>query len=74
MPNSRPLLPDRTQARARSALPGRGGYFDTIGIIRDMMQNQLLQVLLWITMEPPEDMSAACIMSPGGMRRRPHAW
>ena len=43
-------------------LGGRGGYFDTFGIIRDMMQNQLLQVMLWIAMEPPEDMSAACII------------
>ena len=27
-------------------LGGRGGYFDSFGIIRDMMQNQLLQVIL----------------------------
>ena len=40
---------------------GRGGYFDNFGIIRDMMQNQLLQVLLWLAMDPPEDMSAAKI-------------
>ena len=43
-------------------LGGRGGYFDSFGIIRDMMQNQLLQVLLWIAMEPPEDMSAQSII------------
>ena len=42
-------------------LGGRGGYFDNFGIIRDMMQNQLLQVMLWIAMDPPEDMSAASI-------------
>ena len=42
-------------------LGGRGGYFDTFGIIRDMMQNQLLQIMLWIGMDPPEDMSAAKI-------------
>ena len=42
-------------------LGGRGGYFDNFGIIRDMMQNQLLQVMLWIAMDPPEDMSAAKI-------------
>ena len=40
-------------------LGGRGGYFDTFGIIRDIMQNQLLQVMMWIAMDPPEDMSAA---------------
>merc|ERR1719499_368719 len=33
---------------------GRGGYFDNYGIIRDIMQNHLLQVLLWFAMEPPE--------------------
>jgi len=32
---------------------GRGGYFDQFGIIRDIMQNHLLQVLLWFAMEPP---------------------
>ena len=32
---------------------GRGGYFDTIGIIRDVMQNHLLQVLTLLTMERP---------------------
>jgi len=26
---------------------GRGGYFDSSGIIRDILQNHLLQVLLW---------------------------
>lgn len=32
---------------------GRGGYFDSIGIIRDVMQNHLLQVLTILTMERP---------------------
>ncbi|TMW56879.1 hypothetical protein Poli38472_006889 [Pythium oligandrum] len=32
---------------------GRGGYFDSYGIIRDVMQNHLLQVLSLIAMEPP---------------------
>ena len=40
-------------------LGGRGGYFDTFGIIRDIMQNHLLQVMMWIAMDPPKDMSAA---------------
>lgn len=34
---------------------GRGGYFDLIGIIRDVMQNHLLQVLTLLTMERPAD-------------------
>jgi len=43
-------------------LQGRGGYFDTFGIIRDIMQNHLLQVMMWIAMDAPEDMSAAKII------------
>lgn len=32
---------------------GRGGYFDQYGIIRDIIQNHLLQVLSLLTMESP---------------------
>ena len=32
---------------------GRGGYFDEFGIIRDVMQNHLLQVLTLLAMERP---------------------
>eukprot|EP01135_Chromosphaera_perkinsii_P003170 Nk52_evm59s236 gene=Nk52_evmTU59s236 len=32
---------------------GRGGYFDEFGIIRDVMQNHLLQVLCLVAMEKP---------------------
>ena len=32
---------------------GRGGYFDSFGIIRDVLQNHLLQVLMLLAMEPP---------------------
>lgn len=32
---------------------GRGGYFDTFGIIRDVMQNHLLQILSLVAMEKP---------------------
>ena len=31
---------------------GRGGYFDSAGIIRDLMQNHLLQLLCLVAMEP----------------------
>ncbi len=34
-------------------LEGRGGYFDQYGIIRDVMQNHLLQILALVAMEPP---------------------
>lgn len=32
---------------------GRGGYFDEFGIIRDVMQNHLLQILCLVAMEKP---------------------
>ncbi|KAK7103001.1 glucose-6-phosphate 1-dehydrogenase-like isoform X2 [Littorina saxatilis] len=32
---------------------GRGGYFDSFGIIRDVMQNHLLQILTLVAMEKP---------------------
>eukprot|EP00055_Hartaetosiga_balthica_P015184 m.88040 g.88040 ORF g.88040 m.88040 type:complete len:506 (-) comp8799_c1_seq1:1535-3052(-) len=32
---------------------GRGGYFDEFGIIRDVMQNHLLQILTLVCMEKP---------------------
>ena len=32
---------------------GRGGYFDQYGIIRDVMQNHLLQILCLTAMEKP---------------------
>ena len=32
---------------------GRGGFYDTTGAMRDVLQNHLLQLLCLITMEPP---------------------
>ncbi len=37
---------------------GRGGYFDQSGIIRDIMQNHLLQLLTFATMEPGQSADA----------------
>ncbi|KAK7061733.1 glucose-6-phosphate 1-dehydrogenase [Favolaschia claudopus] len=37
---------------------GRGGYFDEFGMIRDVLQNHLLQVLSILTMERPVSFSA----------------
>ena len=36
---------------------GRGGYFDESGIIRDVIQNHLIQVLSIVCMEPPTRVS-----------------
>ncbi|KAF3860717.1 hypothetical protein F7725_000972 [Dissostichus mawsoni] len=37
---------------------GRGGYFDDFGIIRDVMQNHLLQMLCLVAMEKPASTSS----------------
>ena len=39
----------------------RGRYFDRYGIIRDVMQNHLLQILALVAMEPPDRLEAASI-------------
>lgn len=36
---------------------GRGGYFDKYGIVRDVMQNHLMQILCMVAMEPPVQVS-----------------
>jgi glucose-6-phosphate 1-dehydrogenase len=40
---------------------GRGGYFDDIGIIRDVMQNHLLQIASLVAMEPPISLDAEAV-------------
>jgi glucose-6-phosphate 1-dehydrogenase len=32
---------------------GRGGYYETAGVIRDMIQNHMLQLLTLVAMDPP---------------------
>ncbi len=39
----------------------RGGYYETSGALRDMVQNHLLQLLCLVTMEPPTDLGANSI-------------
>lgn len=38
-------------------IQGRAGYFDSFGIIRDVMQNHLMQILALIAMESPISLS-----------------
>ncbi|SCM12108.1 glucose-6-phosphate dehydrogenase-6-phosphogluconolactonase, putative [Plasmodium chabaudi adami] len=42
---------------------GRGQYFDPYGIIRDVMQNHMLQLLTLITMEHPTDLNDKSIQN-----------
>ncbi len=39
-------------------IEGRGGYFDQYGIIRDVMQNHLLQIMALVAMEEPIGLDA----------------
>jgi glucose-6-phosphate 1-dehydrogenase len=39
----------------------RGGYFDQTGILRDILQNHVLQLLTLVTMEPPASLDADAI-------------
>ncbi len=40
---------------------GRGGFYDSVGAIRDVLQNHLLQILALLAMEPPLGTSAEAI-------------
>jgi glucose-6-phosphate 1-dehydrogenase len=43
------------------SVEGRGGYFDGFGIVRDVMQNHLIQILSLVAMEPCTKMDAGHI-------------
>jgi glucose-6-phosphate 1-dehydrogenase len=40
---------------------GRGGYYDTAGALRDIVQNHMLQLLSLVTMEPPATFEADAV-------------
>ncbi|MCL4110382.1 UNVERIFIED_CONTAM: hypothetical protein GTU68_025394 [Idotea baltica] len=42
-----------TVAESQGMERGRGGFYDGVGALRDVMQNHVLQLLSLITMEPP---------------------
>ncbi len=46
---------DHVQITAAESLgiEGRGGYYEEAGVVRDMIQNHVLQVLALVAMEPP---------------------
>src|SRR5262245_36442136 len=37
---------------------GRGGYYETAGVLRDMIQNHMFQLLALVAMEPPSSFDA----------------
>ena len=40
------------------SVEGRGGYYDRAGVLRDMIQNHMFQMLAYIAMEPPRSFAA----------------
>jgi glucose-6-phosphate 1-dehydrogenase len=40
---------------------GRGGYYDSSGVLRDMMQNHMFQMLAYLCMEPPASFTSEAI-------------
>ncbi len=40
---------------------GRGGYYDSAGAVRDMVQNHMLQLLTLVAMEPPATFEADAV-------------
>ncbi|HWO00850.1 MAG TPA: glucose-6-phosphate dehydrogenase, partial [Blastocatellia bacterium] len=40
---------------------GRGGYYDTSGVLRDMIQNHVFQVMSLVAMEPPVNLGANAV-------------
>jgi glucose-6-phosphate 1-dehydrogenase len=40
---------------------GRGGYYESAGVVRDMIQNHIFQVLSLIAMEPPASLDAEAV-------------
>ncbi len=40
---------------------GRGGYYDSSGVLRDMMQNHMFQMLAYLCMEPPASFESDAI-------------
>ncbi|NLW50458.1 MAG: glucose-6-phosphate dehydrogenase [Candidatus Brocadiaceae bacterium] len=42
-------------------MEGRGGSFDSVGLLRDILQNHVLQLLTLVTMEPPAALTAEAV-------------
>jgi glucose-6-phosphate 1-dehydrogenase len=40
---------------------GRGGYYDSAGVVRDMIQNHVFQVLSLVAMEPPVSLHSEAV-------------
>ena len=45
---------------------GRGGYYDGTGVLRDMIQNHMFQMLAYVCMEPPSSFKATAVRNEKG--------
>jgi glucose-6-phosphate 1-dehydrogenase len=45
---------------------GRGGYYDRTGVLRDMMQNHMFQMLAYLCMEPPTSLRPDAVRNEKG--------
>ena len=45
---------------------GRGGYYETSGVLRDMMQNHMFQMLAYLCMEAPTSFESTAIRNEKG--------
>jgi glucose-6-phosphate 1-dehydrogenase len=54
---------DHVQITATETLgmEGRGGYYETAGTMRDMVQNHLLQLCALVALEPPAAWTSRCV-------------
>ncbi len=43
------------------AVEGRGKYYDSAGVLRDMMQNHMFQLMALLAMEPPSSLGAEAV-------------
>mgnify|MGYP000694679795 CR=1 FL=1 len=48
-------------------IEGRGAYYDEVGVVRDIVQNHVMQVLSLIAMEPPVAGDAVPLANPANI-------
>ena len=54
---------------------GRAGYYDSSGVVRDMIQNHLMQLMCLVAMEPPDSLAAESVRDrKGDLLRAVRRW
>ena len=54
---------------------GRAGYYDASGVVRDMIQNHLMQLLCFVAMEPPDSLTPESVRDrKGDLLRAVRRW